>query len=412
MSRAFIIPSYYGLRTSSSTAHALPHHGSTVVSRRRQRRPTHHYSRSRSNSSTRPIIPARCTAARSAAAYDPDFDPAVSSSSSTPPPQSPSPPQWEQVGPCDVLLPGGGGDTTTTPAAMLVFLGGLGAGMSPPTFYGNLLQQISKAGNVGIVAYRLPAIPSTDHLDLARSAARDISHTLSLLPASARTLPCIGIGHSLGSKLLLLACTDVEARRELSPSLLQACIFMSFNNSKLRQALPDMSGTANGLNAFINGLFNNVNNSIGIPGVSMARDTVDAVMRSVKETLNSQQRDFTPDPQATLALAGARFAVKRNLVVSFDDDEIDDGADLIAILKARFGQQSNAVVMQRALPGTHLTPVAPDFSNSTFASLGNVRLDETVRRAGMGVTKEVDATVAVIVAFIRLSLQMTTNSDK
>lgn len=286
-----------------------------------------------------------------------------------------------------------------------MFIGGLGAGTSPPTFYGNLLRRISEAGNVGIVTYRLSAIPSTDHLVLARMASVEVSEAMSRLPASVRTVPCIGIGHSLGSKLLLLACTDAESRSRLSS--IHACIFMSFNNSKLRQALPDMSGAANGLNSFVNGLLNNANS---IPGVSMARDTIDSVMRSVKDTLNSQQ-DFTPDPEATLALAGARFPIKNNLVISFLDDEIDDGADLTAILKSRFGQQSNAIVMRRALPGTHLTPVAPDFTNSTFASLGNIRLDETVRRAGLGITKEVDATVAVIVAFIRLSLQMT-NSNK
>lgn len=280
--------------------------------------------------------------------------------------------------------------------ATVLFIGGLGAGINPPTFYGNLLQRISKTERLVIVCARLSPIPSTDHLSLSQTAIQSLFLAVSSLSSSIQDLPVIGMGHSLGSKLLLLASLDSKIRAALP---LKACIFLSFNNSRLRQALPIDSASG-----FVDSLVDGLNN-FNLPGVvgDTAKKSIDSVLRTVQGTLSAQQ-EFTPSPEATLAMIGARYAVHHNLVVSFQDDDIDDGPDLIKILKARFGK--SGIVMERSLVGTHLTPVAPDFSNSNFSSIGNQGLDDAVRRAGLGVTKEVDGTVAVIVAFIRLHLQM------
>ena len=165
----------------------------------------------------------------------------------------------------------------------MVLIGGLGAGMSPPTFYGNLIRRRSDVGNVCIVAVKLFAIPYTDHLRLARTAAQQVSETLlSLRPQVGVNVPLIRMGHSLGSKLLLLTSVDNESREKRSTII--ACVFISFNNSKLRQALPDMSGTISGLNYLINGLMSTTDR---IPGLSIARDTIYSIMRPVKHTINS-----------------------------------------------------------------------------------------------------------------------------
>lgn len=299
------------------------------------------------------------------------------------------------MGSCDVLIP------SEDPVATVLFIGGLGAGINPPTFYGNLLQRISETERLVIVCARLSAIPSTDHLDLSQRAIQSLFLAFASLSADIQALPVIGMGHSLGCKLMLLASLDSKIRQEVQ---MKACVYMSFNNSRLRQALP-IDSASGFVNSIVDGL-----NTFNLPGVvgDTAKKSIDAVLRNVQDTLSKQQ-EFTPSPDETLAMIGARYAVQHNLVVSFNDDDIDDGPDLIKILRSRFGQKG--IVMERSLPGTHLTPVAPDFANSNFASLGNQSLDEAVRRAGLGVTKEVDGTVAVIVAFIRLHLQMQKKSS-
>lgn len=344
----------------------------------------------------RPALWAMVGGSSSAASPDPRYTRA--DFGNTPPPP-PSQAPWRDVMGCDVLLP-------EVPVALLVFIGGLGAGMSAPTFYGNMLRRVSDVGNVAIVAYRLPGVPGTDHASLARMAGAALGAARAALPTSVRALPVIGMGHSLGAKLLLLLAAGEPAMRSTLP--INAGIFLSFNNSRLRQALPlwAQGERGAGVRAGLTALSDVVAAlDIAAAGTSVraAKDAVDNALRIAQTTLSTQQ-DFTPDPEATLAIAGARYPIQHNLIVRFNDDSLDDGTQLATVFQSRFA--SAGVIMDRPLPGTHLTPVAPDFSSSSFASIGNSQLDDVIRRAGLGVTKEVDATVTVIVAFIRLHLEL------
>lgn len=325
-----------------------------------------------------------------------------------PPPPPPPGTPWRIVGLCDVLEP-------ESPEAVVVFLGGLGAGTSAPTFYGNLLRHVSDAGRVAIIACRLPPVPPTDHTELAARCGDALAAAHEGLSDELRKLPLLGMGHSLGAKLLLLAMSGSHSLRARLP--LRASVFLSFNNSRLRQALPlwtqgeagdgQTAGWRAGV-AALAGVVASLDAAATSAGANAstpraARDAIDVALRTVRQTL-SEQQEFSPDPEATLALAGARYSVPHNLIVRFHDDKLDDGKQLAGVLKSRFA--SAGVMMDRPLPGTHLTPVAPDFSASSFASLGNAQWDDVVRRAGLGVTKEVDAAVAVIAAFIKLHLEL------
>lgn len=61
--------------------------------------------------------------------------------------------------------------------------------------------------------------------------------------------------------------------------------------------------------------------------------------------------DFTPSPAESRQLFASAYEAPQTLLLRFDDDSIDDTAQILPILKRRPGR-----VFERVLPGTHTTP--------------------------------------------------------
>ena len=64
--------------------------------------------------------------------------------------------------------------------------------------------------------------------------------------------------------------------------------------------------------------------------------------------------EFTPSPEETSQLIAENYCVRRNLLLKFDNDNLDQTIKLNSLLQNRFPQ----MVAMRTLTGTHLTPLS------------------------------------------------------
>lgn len=309
-------------------------------------------------------------------------------------------PRWEKMNGCDVYR-------REAATCAIAFIGGFGTGTSAPTFYGNLLRKVSDATNATMIAYPLPVAPSTKHGDMAHAAGRALSAAyVATTTVGEDALPLFGMGHSLGCKLLLLACVDETARAQLK---LHGNVLLSFSNALLQQALPIL-GSTDARSAVQTGIssISSLISSLRVEGVSRdlsrAKTQLQSLLQTAQDSLEGGL-EFSPSREQTLALAATRYNVAHNLLVRFGDDSLDDGEALCKVLRTRFGADSGAV-MWREMAGTHVTPVTPDLGSGDFSSLGNPQWDEMVREKGGDVSRELDECVTVVAAFVRLQLEL------
>ena len=66
--------------------------------------------------------------------------------------------------------------------------------------------------------------------------------------------------------------------------------------------------------------------------------------------------EFTPDPEATLALVRDRYPVPRNLLIKFRNDTLDQTRPLSEVLVRRFPDLTTVQILQ----GSHTTPIAQE----------------------------------------------------
>jgi hypothetical protein len=121
---------------------------------------------------------------------------------------------------CDVLLPESG-----EPRAIFHFVGGAFAGAAPRQLYGSFLDALSDYG-YAVVATPCNMLHGMNHYAAAAEVAArweavsadlpalihpELMRTAGTAAAAAALPPVIGLGHSLGAKLLvLLACDAAE----------------------------------------------------------------------------------------------------------------------------------------------------------------------------------------------------------
>jgi Protein of unknown function (DUF1350) len=207
---------------------------------------------------------------------------------------------WQPVGSNWVLLP-------RRPVAVIHFLGGAFVGAAPQFSYGKLLEAIAAQGYAIIAT---PFINTLDHKAIAIAALQQFENTLAKLNRSQdlRFLPIYGLGHSMGCKLHLLIGSLFEVERAGN-------ILMSFNNFDADRAIP---------------LAEWLNQSVSIK--------------------------FTPTPAQTYRLVQDHYPIRRNLLIRFRNDDLDQTRQIGSILGDRF---SSMVTIQR-LHGNHLTPLGQD----------------------------------------------------
>jgi hypothetical protein len=216
---------------------------------------------------------------------------------------------WKQISGNWVLVP-------RNPIGIIHFLGGAFVATAPHLTYRWLLEQLASKGYVIIAT---PFVNNLDHSATAKSVLLDFERALERLHDSSklhkRYLPIYGVGHSMGCKLHLLIGSLLPVERAGN-------ILISFNNYAARDAIP---------------LF---------------------------EQFNVASLEFIPSPQETNKLVQEKYNIRRNLLIKFNNDTLDQSATLTKLLQQRF---SDMVTVQ-TLKGTHTTPLGQDIRWQTGES--------------------------------------------
>ena len=223
---------------------------------------------------------------------------------------------WREISGGWVLLP-------RQPIGIVHFLGGAFVATAPQVTYRCLLEELGKKGYIVVAT---PFNNTTlDHGAIARNVLHRFETILERLKQNhllgSGYLPIYGIGHSMGCKLHLLIGS-------LYPIQRAGNILISYNNSPVNEAIPFLEQIKLGTASFLEQL-------------------------QMRNTLNME---FTPSPIETNEIIAESYQVRRNLLVRFTNDTIDQSAILTPVLENRF---PNMVATQH-LPGNHLTPLSQD----------------------------------------------------
>jgi hypothetical protein len=217
---------------------------------------------------------------------------------------------WQEIRGNWVLIP-------KNPIGIIHFLGGAFVATAPHLTYRWLLEQLASKGYVVIAT---PFLNTLDHIGIAKTVLLNFERTLERLHDSALLrklyLPTYGVGHSMGCKLHLLIGSLYAVERAGN-------VLISFNNYAARDAIP---------------LVEQLNSTLDI--------------------------EFTPSPLETNKIVQESYKVRRNLIIKFDKDTIDQSAVLTKIVQQRFPE----MVTTQILLGNHLTPLGQDIKWQTGAT--------------------------------------------
>lgn len=224
--------------------------------------------------------------------------------------------EWQEFSGSWVLIP-------NNPHGIIHFLGGAFVATAPNITYRWLLENLAKQGYIIIATSFLNTL---DHKSIAVNVQNRLENILSRLEyrlgIELRYLPMYGLGHSMGCKLHLLIGSLFDIERAGN-------IFISFNNYPFKQAIPFMEN-------IIPSLQNNLKNYLQID--------------------NSLEFEFTPCPEETKVIIKENYQIRRNLLVKFNNDSIDQTATLQPILTNLFPSMVSTLTLQ----GNHLTPLGQD----------------------------------------------------
>lgn len=211
---------------------------------------------------------------------------------------------WQEISGSWVLIP-------SRPTGIVHFLGGAFIAAAPQLTYRWLLEQLGRQGYAVIAT---PFVNTLDHGAIARDVLNRFETTLDRLKVTTalgkRYLPIYGLGHSMGCKLHLLIGSLFSVERAGN-------ILISFNNYPVKRAIP-----------FIEQF--RINQTFDV--------------------------EFIPSPRQTNELIARQYQIRRNLLIRFRNDEIDQTITLTPVLEKRFPN----MVAERLLPGNHLTPLGQD----------------------------------------------------
>ncbi len=215
--------------------------------------------------------------------------------------------EWQEISGSWVLLP-------SQPIGIIHFLGGAFVATAPHITYRWLLEQLGRAGYAVIATSFVNT--TLDHGAIARVVLNRFEYILERLQTrnifAGRYLPIYGLGHSMGCKLHLLIGSLFPVERAGN-------ILLSFNNYPVNRAIPF------------------------------------AQQLNLTPALNLE---FIPSPEETKLIITEDYNIRRNLLIKFSQDNIDQTLELKPILQARFPN----LVAIKTLPGNHTTPLAQDIT--------------------------------------------------
>lgn len=226
--------------------------------------------------------------------------------------------EWQEISSNWVLIP-------PQPVGIIHFLGGAFVATAPHLTYRWLLEKLNRDGYLIIAT---PFLNTLDHKAIAVNVLNRFENILEKLKQTYKFdtsyLPIYGIGHSMGCKLHLLIGSLFTVERAGN-------IFISFNNYPLKQAIPFFE-------QIIPALADNLKTNWQIDP--------------------QLQFEFTPSPEETEVIVTESYRIRRNLLVKFKEDTIDQTLNLQPILDNLFPQ----MISQINLQGNHLTPLGQDIN--------------------------------------------------
>lgn len=235
---------------------------------------------------------------------------------------------WRDVSGNWILVP-------PNPIAIIHFLGGAFVAAAPHLTYRWLLENLYQQG-YGIVA--TPFVNTFDHIAIATEVHTTFNQALTYLRRQAlipQYLPIYGLGHSMGCKVHLLIGSLYDVDRSGN-------ILMAFNNFSARKSIP----------------------------------LLDQVIQFAPDF----KIEFTPTPDETLTLIERQYQVRRNLLIKFRKDTLDQTRPLSNVLIQRFPNLTAIEILK----GNHTTPIAQDiqWQTTTFSpvdALGQLFKQEIYR---------------------------------
>ncbi|MBL1209319.1 DUF1350 family protein [Geminocystis sp. GBBB08] len=242
--------------------------------------------------------------------------------------------EWQEFSASWVLIP-------ENPLGIIHFLGGAFVATAPHITYRCFLENLAKQGYIIIATSFLNTL---DHKAIAVNVQNQLENILYRLEykegIEISYLPIYGLGHSMGCKLHLLIGSLFDIERAGN-------IFISFNNYPFKKAIPFVEN-------IIPSLKDNLKNYLQID--------------------NNLDFEFTPSPEETKIIVKENYQIRRNLLVQFKDDTIDQTLTLKPILIDLFPHMTSTL----KLSGNHLTPLGQDIDWKLGDFL--IPIDDTIRQ--------------------------------
>jgi len=265
---------------------------------------------------------------------------------------------WREVEGAWVLGPPKG----ATPRAVVHFVGGAFVGASPQLTYRLFLEALASRGRVLIIA--TPFAIGFDHLRIADEAQFRFDRCMRTLSGEVEGLPIFGVGHSMGALMHMIIGSRYALQRE-------ANVLISFNNKPATDAVPLFAPVVapglQGLSPIIAGLAGSPLRAPARAAEAQLRDLSPPIFRELLPVLDQLEpvllevvngaAEFIPAPEDTKRLIRTYYAVKRNLLVRFRDDGIDETPQLAATLTESSAISETLDLAVRSLPGDHVRPL-------------------------------------------------------
>jgi hypothetical protein len=245
--------------------------------------------------------------------------------------------EWQEISGNWLLIP-------DQPIGIIHFLGGAFIGTVPQLSYRWLLEDLGKAGYAVITT---PFLNTLDHTAIARDVLNRFENLTTRLHYQLGTgyLPIYGIGHSLGCKLHLLIGSLFSVERAGN-------ILISYNNFPIRRSIP---------------------------------------LIEQLEIDKTFQVEFIPTPDQTNQLISQEYGIRRNLLIKFHNDTLDQTKILIPVLKTRFPEMISLL----NLSGNHLTPLGQDL---------NLKMGDVLSMINLGDLKDVFAPFDAVGQWVKQEL--------
>ncbi len=262
------------------------------------------------------------------------------------------------------------------PRALVHFIGGAFVGASPQLTYRLFLEALVDKGDVLIVA--TPFAIGFEHLRIADENQFIFDKALRALRSGGESggdipddLPVYGIGHSMGALMHMI----IGSRYSLPDRT--ANILISFNNKPATDAVPLFTPVvAPGLqNAapFLKGL-NDSPFLMPLKGVEgQVRANVPASVKELLPVLDQIEpvfrevadgaAEFVPKPEDTKSLIRRYYSVRKNLLLRFTDDSIDETGILAGVLTDSSAISETLDLSIKSLSGDHVRPLKQEFND-------------------------------------------------